>query len=135
MKKKRPNWIPVVAAMIRKNDEVLLGQRPPEGSLPGVWEFPGGKIEAGESPEEALNRELNEELGIDADIGDLKFSITHHYGDVGILLLFYEVQYWKLEPKAIHHTELKWIPVKDLDTVDLPEANRKGIKLIWKALT
>jgi 8-oxo-dGTP diphosphatase len=134
MKKKRPNWIPVVAAMIRKEGQVLLGQRPEEGTLPGVWEFPGGKIEAGESPEEALQRELNEELGIEAEIGDLKFSITHHYGEVGILLLFFEVNYWKGEPKSIHHTKLRWEPISKLKSIELPDANKKAIDLIWRHL-
>ena len=63
--KKRPHWIPVVAGLIRRKDSFLLGLRPTGHSLPGVWEFPGGKIELGESPEEALKRELREELGIE----------------------------------------------------------------------
>lgn len=121
--------------MIRKKDQVLLGQRPESGSLAGAWEFPGGKIEVGESPEEALERELHEELGINAEIGALKFSITHHYGDVGILLLFFEVQYWKGEPKPQHHNEIKWVPISELDSISLPEANQKALAQIKTALT
>ncbi|MCB0422767.1 MAG: 8-oxo-dGTP diphosphatase MutT [Bdellovibrionales bacterium] len=120
--------------MIRKENQVLLGQRPESGSLAGAWEFPGGKIEIGESPEEALHRELNEELGINAEIGSLKFSITHQYGDVGILLLFFEVHYWKGEPKTKHHNEIKWVPISSLDDIHLPEANKKALDQIKAAL-
>ena len=68
-RKKRPNWLPVVAGVLIKDGKTLLGQRPEHKSLPGLWEFPGGKIELGETPEQALRRELKEELAIEADIG------------------------------------------------------------------
>lgn len=126
-------WIPVVTALIRSQGKVLLGRRP-EGSLAGVWEFPGGKIEPGESPEAALSRELREELGIEAQIGPIRFATTHHYGETGILLLFFEVPYWKGEPKSVHHTELKWVAPHDLRNEDLPEANRKVLSQIIIAL-
>lgn len=125
--KKRPTWIPVVTAFIRKNRQVLVGQRPEGHSLAGQWEFPGGKIEIGEHPEEALKRELQEELGIEADIGQLKYSHTHTFGDRGILILFYDVKFWKGEPKSKHHTELKWINPEELKNLEIPEANRKII--------
>ena len=123
-KPRRPSWLPVVAAIIRKENKVLLGQRPPNKSLAGLWEFPGGKIELGESPEEALRRELEEELGIDADIGPLRVVTSHNYGDVGVLLVFFEVNFWKGEPKSIYHSQLKWVTVDELRQTELPEANR-----------
>ena len=89
--KTKKNWIPVVAGFIKKGDTILVGQRPTTHTLGGLWEFPGGKIEMGESPEEALARELREELGIEAEIGQLKIACTHSYGEVGILILFYEI--------------------------------------------
>ena len=95
---KKIHWIPVVACLLRKDQKILVGQRPENHSLAGLWEFPGGKVEIGESPEQALARELNEELGIEADIGTLKLACTHSYGDVGIIILFYVVNYWKGEP-------------------------------------
>lgn len=135
MKKKRNTWIPVVAGILKKDSKVLLGLRPQEKSLPGVWEFPGGKIENGESPEEALKRELREELGIQAEIGNLSVATTHTYGDIGILLLFYQVPFWKGEPKTVHHNDLKWMTLGELENVDLPEANKKVLDKICASIS
>ena len=134
MASKRPTWIPVVTAMIRKGSQVLVGKRPEGHTLAGQWEFPGGKIEIGESPEEALARELQEELGIEAEIGEIKMACTHSYPDVGIYLVFFEVQYWKGEPKAVHHSELKWVQPEELKTLNIPEANRRLLPTILKLL-
>jgi 8-oxo-dGTP diphosphatase len=134
MKPKRPNWIPVVTGLIMKGDQVLVGLRPEGKNLAGQWEFPGGKIEANETPEGALQRELKEELGIDAEIGEIIFAGTHSYGETGILLLFYIVKYWKGEPKAFYHQELKWVHLKDLQDLDIPGANRKVLPHIVQLL-
>jgi 8-oxo-dGTP diphosphatase len=132
---KKPTWIPVVTGILRKGTLVLVGQRPEGHTLAGQWEFPGGKIELGEQPREALQRELFEELGIKADIGDLKMTWTHSYPEVGILLLFFEVQFWKGEPKPVHHTDLKWVSFEELEKLEIPEANRKLLPLIKKFIT
>lgn len=123
--KVKKNWIPVVAGFLRKEGQILVGQRPANNSLPGQWEFPGGKIELGESPEEALARELKEELGITAEIGDLRLAVTHSFGDVGIVIMFYDVKYWKGEPKPEHHMQIEWIYPSELQHKTIPEANRK----------
>ena len=133
-KPKKAHWIPVVAGFLRKDGKILIGQRPENHSLAGQWEFPGGKIEPGETPEEALARELSEELGIEAKIGELKLACTHSYGDVGILILFFEVNFWKGEPKAMHHMMLEWIYPSQLGEKNIPEANRKILDRIYKAL-
>lgn len=133
-KLKKIHWIPVVAGLLRKDQHILVGQRPENHSLAGLWEFPGGKIEIGESPEVALARELNEELGITAEIGSLKLACTHSYGDVGIIILFYEINYWKGEPKAKHHLALEWIYPQELKLRPIPEANKKILTEIFKAL-
>ncbi len=133
-KHKRHPWLPVVAGIIRRERSVLLGMRPESGNLAGLWEFPGGKIELGEQPDSALARELKEELNIDVEVGPLRFAATHNYGDVGVLLLFYEVNFWKGQPEAVHHTELKWVPIDELHKVALPEANRNVLDRIIQLL-
>lgn len=131
---KRPQWIPVVAGFLKQGKMILVGQRPENNSLAGQWEFPGGKIESGESPEYALKRELSEELGIDAEIGELKLSCTHSFGDVNILILFYEVKFWKGEIKAKHHMMLEWIHPEELRTRPIPDANKKILDRIFQAI-
>jgi 8-oxo-dGTP diphosphatase len=133
-KPKRPQWLPVVAGILIRDNQVLLGQRPEHKSLPGLWEFPGGKIELGESPEVALRRELKEELGIDATIGPLRLATTHSYDESGVVLLFFEVRYWTGQPRPVHHLDLKWVNAKDLKTEKLPEANRVILTQILEIL-
>jgi 8-oxo-dGTP diphosphatase len=137
MKKDKPkkiHWIPVVAGFLKRDGQILVGQRPENHSLAGQWEFPGGKIELGETPEEALARELQEELGIEAQVGDLKLACTHSYSDVGIVILFYEIKFWKGEPKAHHHMRLEWIYPEELKLRPIPEANKKILDRLFHAL-
>ena len=133
MKSKRPVWIPVAAGVLRRENKVLIGKRPESGTLGGLWEFPGGKIELGESPELALRRELQEELGIDAEIGKILHSSCHNYGDKGILLLFFAVDYWKGDPRSLHHESIEWVVLDELIHRDIPESNRElSLKLLQK---
>jgi 8-oxo-dGTP diphosphatase len=130
----RAQWIAVVTGLIRRQGKILVGRRPEGGNLPDVWEFPGGKIEAQESPEQALRRELQEELGIDAEIGKLQFAGTFTYGKRGLLFLFYDVKFWKGEIKAEHHTDLQWISPKELPNLALPDANRAFLERLLPLL-
>jgi 8-oxo-dGTP diphosphatase len=134
MKPRKPLWIPVVAGFLKKDGKVLVGQRPENNTLAGLWEFPGGKIELGETPEEALARELREELGIEAEVGELKLSCSHKYNDIGILILFFEILFWKGEPRAKHHMMIEWIRPEELEKRQIPDANRKLLSRIYKAI-
>ena len=125
MAQRRPVWIPVVTGILRKSDKVLVGRRPEGHTLAGQWEFPGGKLEVGESPEEALKRELFEELAIEADVGTLLLTSAHNYTEVSILLIFFEVLFWKGEPKTAHHSDLRWVSCDELMDLEIPEANRR----------
>ncbi len=135
LRKKRAQWIPVVTALMKRDGNVLLGQRPEGASLAGLWEFPGGKIELGENPEEALRRELFEELGIEAEIGELSLATSHTFGETGIVLLFYSVSFWKGELKSVHHSELRWVKISELDQYELPDANIKILAQLKKSLS
>lgn len=134
MPSKRLIWIPVVTGLLRKNGKVLVGQRPNGSSLAGQWEFPGGKVERDESPEQALARELKEELGIEADIGALKYASTHSYGETGIIILFYEVLFWRGEVKPVHHMDLRWIEPAELNSLKIPDANKKILDRLMEIL-
>ncbi|MCC6276302.1 MAG: (deoxy)nucleoside triphosphate pyrophosphohydrolase [Oligoflexia bacterium] len=123
--KKRGIWIPVVTGLLRKEGKILLGRRPVGESLAGAWEFPGGKIDQGELPQEALARELQEEVGIEAEIGPLRLVHTHSYGERGVLLVFYDVHFWKGEPKTLYHEDLIWVAPDELRRLEIPEANRR----------
>jgi 8-oxo-dGTP diphosphatase len=128
------NWLPVVAGVICRGDKILLGKRPADSNLPNLWEFPGGKIEMTEGPEEALKRELQEELGIVADVGPLMIATSHPYGHLRVLILFYKVMYWQFEPKALHHQELGWFTKDEIKRLDMPEANRNVLDRIFSSL-
>lgn len=134
MRYRRGVWTPVVTGLIQKDGKVLLGKRPTGNSLAGQWEFPGGKIELGETPEEALKRELREELDIHAEVGALRLATTHSYGDKAVLLLFFDVHFWKNEPKKCHHSDLMWVDPSELDGLDIPQANRKMLPQILAVL-
>jgi len=115
----------VVAAIIERNGEILICQRRPEQSHPLKWEFPGGKVETGETPQQALSRELEEELAIcDAagvEIARYEFSYP---GKSPILLLFYRVQTFRGEPQNRVFRQMRWEPPARLGEFDFVEGDR-----------
>jgi len=119
----------VAAALILRGDEVLICQRRPDQPMALKWEFPGGKIEPGESPEQALARELNEELGIDADIGSLVIRSRHTYRTGGAVdLQFFAVHTFRGEVTNHIFHDVRWIPLRDLMSYDFLAADRELIK-------
>ena len=88
----------------------------------------------GETPQEALARELKEELGIKAQIGMPRTTSTQFYPEVGILLIFFEVWFWKGEPKPIHHSDIKWVFPEELKSLKIPEANRRLLPTLLEIL-
>ena len=115
----------VAAALIDGEGRVLVQQRPPGKPMAGLWEFPGGKIEPGESPEAALVRELAEELGIvlsAAYIEPLTFA-SAAAGERHLLLLLYAVRRWEGEPAAHHATALQWLRPAEMRTLPMPPAD------------
>lgn len=99
----------VVAGLIRKDGQVLLTQRKPGRHLGLAWEFPGGKVEAGETDDEALRRELREELGVEVTVGTRCFETRHTYGSREMHLLVYRCRLVSGEPQALDVNAFEWV--------------------------
>ncbi len=119
----------VAAALMVRGGEVLIGQRRPDQPMALQWEFPGGKIEAGESPEQALARELDEELGIQATVGPRVTRIRHNYRHGGAVdLQFFAVHEFAGEIENRIFNQLKWVKLEDLPGYDFLAADRGLIR-------
>ena len=119
----------VVAALILKDGKVLVCQRTRHQSMPLKWEFPGGKIEDGEQPRDALRRELDEELGIDAHIGEEVARIRHDYKNGGAVeLRFYVVNEYTGEMENRIFRDVRWAKRSELPKYDFLEADRELVK-------
>jgi 8-oxo-dGTP diphosphatase len=116
----------VVAALILKDDQILACQRTRHQVMPLKWEFPGGKIEEGEQPRDALRRELEEELGIEATIGNEVARIHHEYPSGGAIeLRFFEVHNYLGEVENRIFREIRWVDRSELPALDFLEADRQ----------
>lgn len=113
----------VTAAVIRKSDTVLLTRRKPGEKLAGMWEFPGGKIELGESPEECLKRELKEELGIEVKVGAHIADSLYEYDHGAFLLKAYETEHISGEFQLTVHDDIKWVKPENLLAEQLAPAD------------
>ena len=114
----------VAAALIERGGKTLICRRRPEQSHGGKWEFPGGKVEGGESPAEAARRELREELGIEAEIGPLAARYEYAYpGNEPILLVFFRVTEFSGEPDGAHFDEIRWARPRDFPGFDFLEGD------------
>jgi 8-oxo-dGTP diphosphatase len=119
----------VVAALILRDGEVLIGQRRPDQPMALKWEFPGGKIEAGEGPEEALARELDEELGIRATIGPPVTRIRHNYRHGGAVdLQFFAVHEFTGEIVSSIYRQVRWVRLDELTAYEFLAADRGLIR-------
>lgn len=125
--------INVVGAVIVRNDEILCAQRGLGGSLGGMWEFPGGKIESGETPRQALEREIQEELLCTVTVADEVITTTYEY-DFGIVTLttFY-CQLVDGEPKLTEHEATKWLKRSELATLEWAPADIPAVEIIQAA--
>lgn len=122
----------VAVALIDGDGRVLVQQRPEGKPMAGLWEFPGGKLEAGETPEMALVRELKEELGIDTEtacVAPATFA-SEGLGDRHLLLLLYVCRKWRGVPRALEGGALKWVRPIELYGLEMPPADRPLVALL-----
>ncbi|MBA3920653.1 MAG: 8-oxo-dGTP diphosphatase MutT [Nostocaceae cyanobacterium] len=118
-----PHKIIGVAVIINDQGQILIDRRLPQGVMAGMWEFPGGKIELGETVEECIGREIQEELGIVIEVGEHLMTIDHTYPHLRVTLTVHQCRHLTGVPQPIECAEIRWVNLADLDQFNFPEAN------------
>jgi 8-oxo-dGTP diphosphatase len=125
----------VVAAVIAREDgRLLMARRPPQAHLAGLWEFPGGTVEEGEDAETALRRELEEELGVAAEVGEPFTFAWHRGGERDVLLLFYRARITAGKPDGREGQEVAWVTLAELSRLATPPADAALIAKLTEGL-
>jgi A/G-specific adenine glycosylase len=119
-----------VAVITDSQGNILIDRRKQEGLLGGLWEFPGGKIEPGESVEECVSREIKEELGIEIAVGDRLITIEHAYTHFKVTLNVFNCKHLSGEPQPIECDEVKWVTLDEIDQYPFPKANSQIIEAL-----
>ncbi len=125
----------VAAALTNEKGEILLQKRPADAQMGGLWEFPGGKVDEGESPENALARELEEELGVIVDpqhLAPLTFA-SEPLGGRNLVLLLYRCIHWRGTPKAFYASDIQWALPKDMPALPMPPADYPLVRRLQEA--
>lgn len=121
----KPLVLVAAAALVRSDGRLLLAQRPKGKAMAGLWEFPGGKVEAGESPQSALVRELLEELGItvrEADMHAFSFA-SHGYEAFHLLMPVFVIESWEGAVQPLEGQQLAWVSAEEIGSYPAPEAD------------
>jgi mutator protein MutT len=121
-----------VAVIKNKQGQILIDKRLATGLMAGLWEFPGGKIEDGETVAECIEREIKEELDIEIKVGQHLITINHTYSKFKVTLIVHLCEMLKGEPKPIECQEIRWINISDLRNFAFPEANINIINALLK---
>jgi 8-oxo-dGTP diphosphatase len=119
----------VVAAVIERGDEILVSLRHPKGERRSQWEFPGGKVERGETDAQALAREIQEELGVACEVGAQVTRLTHSYSDIDVEIAFPQGQ-----PQPLSMAEIRWVRRADLEQLDFLEADRSFVAALARGV-
>ena len=104
----------VVAALIWDKNRFMICQRPAHKARGSLWEFVGGKVEPGESKEEALIRECREELGVTVEVGDVFMEVTHQYPDITVHLTLFSASIREGVPQKLEHQDIRWITAEEI---------------------
>lgn len=124
----------VTAAIIIDNGKILIAQRAENQKLAGKWEFPGGKVKPGETPEECLVREIREELGIAIEVEDFFAESIYRYDTATIRLIAYKARWLDGEYKLSAHSQIKWVKPNELENYDFAPADIPIIRIIKKEM-
>ena len=122
--------VEVVAGIIYKGDKFLIAQRNLKKAQGGLWEFPGGKLEVGETAAEALKREIKEEFNADIEVDEFVGENIHHYPEKDIKLMFYKARLLGENIEALEHEDFKWITKDDKNNFEFAGADIKVFDLI-----
>jgi 8-oxo-dGTP diphosphatase len=123
--------IRVVAAVIEKDGKYLITQRRTTAVLPGLWEFPGGKVEVGESDEAALKRELRERVGVDVEVKGRMAQRLHHYDGYSVELNLYQTSIFRgQEPHALRVADARWVGSAEFEKYPFPAADQATMDLL-----
>jgi len=125
-----PHKIIGVAVISNDQGQILIDRRRPEGTMGGLWEFPGGKIEKGETVEECIKREINEELGIVIEVGKHLITIAHTYTHLRVTLTVHHCRHLTGIPQPLECDEIRWVSLDELDQFAFPEANIEIIAVL-----
>ncbi len=123
--------IRVVAAEIERGGRFLITQRRPEATMPLLWEFPGGRVEPGESDAAALQRELREEMGITVEVGSLAMQVSHDYPAYKVDLVVYRAT-TDDEPVALRVHAFRWVAPEEFDQYEFPSADQQTVDLLLR---
>lgn len=117
----------VVAAVIERDGRYLITQRRESAVLPLLWEFPGGKVELGESHEDALSREVRHRLGVEIEVRELMNSVSHEYEKYSVELHLYACRLASGEPEARHVRAFRWVTSGEFDSVEFTPADERSM--------
>ena len=126
--------VEVVAALIRDNEKFLICQRPANKARALLWEFVGGKVERGESKEEALIRECKEELNVTLSVGDVFMEVTHEYPDITVHLTLFNARIREGKPEKLEHNDIRWITANEITNYAFCPADEEILIRIMKEL-
>lgn len=122
--------VEVVAALVWENEKFMICQRPANKARPLLWEFVGGKVESGETKEQALVRECQEELDITLDVGDPFMDVVHEYPDIDVHLTLFNAKIASGVPRLIEHNDIAWITPNEISRYEFCPADQEILKVI-----